>query len=224
MNHFSRRSLLRGLALGALATAAAPVLFTPRHVWAAAPSAGTPTAEAARKPKILVAYFSHTGHTQKIAEDIHKALGGDIMRIEQVEQYPANYHDLTEYAKQEQQSGARPAIKTPQFKAQDYDVIFLGYPNWWSSMPMPVYTFVEQEGLDGKTIAPFSTHGGGGLGHSVEDLKKIAPHAKVLKPLAVSGNFVDRAEKDVLHWLEGLGPALIMTTTGNPAIYPDGAY
>lgn len=89
---------------------------------------------------------------------------------------------------------------------------------------MPVYTFVEQNKLDGKTIAPFTTHGGGGLGHSVEDLKKIVPHAKILKPLAVNGNAVDRAEKDVEKWLKGLGSALIMTTTGNPAIYPDGGY
>lgn len=89
---------------------------------------------------------------------------------------------------------------------------------------MPVYTFVEKSKMDGKTIAPFATHGGGGLGHSIDDLKKLAPHSKVLKPLAVSGSFASRAEKDVEKWIDGLGPALIMTTTGNPAIYPDGGY
>lgn len=89
---------------------------------------------------------------------------------------------------------------------------------------MPVFTFIEENRLDGKTIAPFTTHGGGGLGHSVNDLKKELPHSRILKPLAVSGNAVERAGKDVLSWIEGLGPALIETTTGNPAIYPDGAY
>lgn len=89
---------------------------------------------------------------------------------------------------------------------------------------MPVYTFIEENKVDGKPIAPFVTHGGGGLGHSIEDLKKLAPHSRILKPLAVSGNIADRAEQDVLKWLEGLGPALIETTTGNTKIYPDGAY
>lgn len=89
---------------------------------------------------------------------------------------------------------------------------------------MPVYTFIEENKLDGKTIAPFVTHGGGHLGHSIDDLKRELPHSRILKPLAVSGNAVDRAEKDVEKWLEGLGTALIETTTGNPQIYPDGAY
>lgn len=91
-------------------------------------------------------------------------------------------------------------------------------------MPMPVYTFIEQNHLDGRTIVPFSTHGGGGLGHSIEDLKKECPKSKILKSLAVPGNRASGAAADVEKWLEGLGNALIETTTGNPKIYPDGAY
>lgn len=219
MKNFSRRYFLQSLGFGALALAIGPVTVN-----AAAQNSSVNQAQAGAKPKILVAYFSHSGHTQKVAEDIHKIAGGDLIRIEEANQYPGNYHDLTEYAKKEQQEGARPPIKTKLANPDQYDIVFLGYPNWWSSMPMPVYTFVEQNKLDGKTIAPFTTHGGGGLGHSVEDLKKIVPHAKILKPLAVNGNAVDRAEKDVEKWLKGLGSALIMTTTGNPAIYPDGGY
>lgn len=177
---------------------------------------------APKKP--LVVYFSHSGHTKKIAEDIHKAVGGDILIIEPVEAYPDNYNALTEYAKVEKQKNARPKVKTHIANPDEYGLIFLGYPNWWSTMPMPVFTFVEENKLDGKTIAPFMTHGGGGIADSVDDLKELVPHSKVLKPLAVNGSFVDRAENDVLKWLEGLGPALIETTTGNPAIYPDGAY
>lgn len=176
----------------------------------------------AKKP--LVVYFSHSGHTRKIAEDIHKAVGGDIMEIEAVQTYPDNYNALTEFAKEEKNKKLRPAVKKLLENPGEYGVIFLGYPNWWSTMPMPVFTFVEQSKLDGKTIAPFTTHGGGGIADSVDDLKEIVPHSKVLKPLAVNGSIVQKAEKDVLKWLEGLGPALIETTTGNPAIYPDGAY
>lgn len=221
MKNLSRRNFLQGLGLGALGLAIAPVVVNA----ADAAQASRDGADAGgKKPKILVAYFSHTGHTKKIAEDIHKAVGGDLIRIEEANPYPAKYNDLTEFAKKELEANARPKIKTRLANPGEYDLVFLGYPNWWSSMPMPVYTFVEENGLDGKTIAPFSTHGGGGLGHSVEDLRKIAPHAKVLKALAVNGNRVDKAEEDVLAWLKGLGPALIMTTTGNPAIYPDGGY
>lgn len=176
------------------------------------------------KKKALIAYFSHSGHTRKIAEDIHKLTGGDLLEIETVEAYPEEYNALTKYAKQELQANKKPAIKTKVTNLDQYDVIFLGYPNWWSSLPMPLHTFIEENRLDGKTIAPFSTHGGGGLGHSVEDLKKLVPHSRIVKPLSVNGSFADRAEKDVAQWLEGLGPALIETTTGNPAIYPDGAY
>lgn len=209
----SRRSFMGALFSGIGISFLAPRLLR---------AAQAPAQQAAKKP--LVVYFSRSGHTRKIAEDIHKQVGGDILEIETVEAYPDDYQKTTEVAKEEQKRNARPAIKTKIANLEDYGIIFLGYPNWWSSMPMPVYTFIEQNKLDGKTIAPFSTHGGGGLGHSVEDLKKLAPHSRVLKPFSVSGNAASRAEKDVLKWLEGLGPALIETTTGNTKIYPDGAY
>ncbi len=155
---------------------------------------------------------------------IHKKVGGDIARIETVDKYPDKYNDLTEYAKDEKNRNARPKIKTRIDNPDQYGVIFLGYPNWWSSMPMPVFTFIEENRLDGKTIAPFNTHGGGGLGDSVDDLKKAAPRSKILKPLSVNGSHVSKAGHDVAKWLEGLGPTLIETTTGNPAIHPDGGY
>lgn len=178
--------------------------------------------EPARKP--LVVFFSHSGNTRKIAEYIHHKIGGDIIELEPLKPYPDEYQKTVDLAKEEQAKKARPELKTKIPNLDQYGIIFLGYPNWWSSMPMPVYTFLENNKVDGKTIAPFTTHGGGGLGHSIDDLKKALPHSKFLKPLAVPGNSVSRAEKDVLNWLEGLGPALIETTTGNTTIYPDGAY
>ncbi len=140
----------------------------------------------AKKP--LVVYYSESGNTQKVAEEIHKLVGGDILRIEPATPYPTNYKELTEVAKEEQNKNARPAIKTAIPDMSQYGLIFLGYPNWWSSMPMPVYTFVEKADLKNISIAPFDTHGGGGLGHSIEDLKKIAPQCKILDPLAISGD------------------------------------
>ncbi len=194
------------------------------------PSCHFVPAEAARdgtaavKKKPLVVYYSESGNTKKVADMIHNKVGGDIIRIEAATPYPDNYDALTRQAKKEQTQNARPAIKTKIPNIDEYDVIFLGYPNWWSSMPMPVFTFIEQNKLDGRTIAPFTTHGGGGLGHSIEDLKKECPKSKILKPLAVPGNRASGAAADVEKWLEGLGTALIETTTGNTKIYPDGAY
>lgn len=187
-----------------------------------APDTQKQRASVTKKP--LVVYFSRTGNTRKVAEAIHKKVGGDIIEIETVEAYPEDYHKTTELAKKQQEQRARPAIKTQIPNLDEYGVIFLGYPNWWSSMPMPVFTFIEQGKLDGATIAPFMTHGGGGAGHSVEDLRKAVPHSKVLKPLVISGGGAANATADVAKWIEGLGPALIETTTGNPAIYPDGGY
>lgn len=185
------------------------------------PDTQTPRASVTKKP--LVVYFSRSGNTRKIAEAIHKKVGGDIIEIETVEAYPEDYNATTKLAKQEQEQRARPAIKTKIPNLEEYGVIFLGYPNWWSSMPMPVFTFIEQGKLDGATIAPFMTHGGGGAGHSVDDLRKAVPHSKVLKPLVISGKAAANATADIITWIEGLGPALIETSTGAPAIYPDGA-
>lgn len=217
----SRRGFMAVCAAGAAAVVL-PGTIARATLAADAPLEAAKPKLAPKKP--LVVYFSRSGHTRKIADDIHSQIGGDIVEIEVVDAYPEDYQKTVDQAKQEQRDGARPAIKTKISNIGEYDVIFLGYPNWWGSMPMPVYTFIEEHKIDGKPIAPFMTHGGGGAGHSVQDLKKIAPHSKILKPLVVSGNAVDKAEKDVVSWLEGLGPALIETTTGNPQIYPDGAY
>lgn len=214
----SRRSFLSHAAAISGAILLAPGL----NLAADMPAMNKPGAENSAKP--LIVYFSRSGHTRKIAEDIHRKMGGDMVEIIPEQEYPEKYNDLTEYAKKEQERNARPKIKTKISNMDQYGLVFLGFPNWWGSMPMPVYTFVEENGLNGKTIAPFTTHGGGGAGHSVEDLQKIAPKAKILKPLVINGNRVQKAEQDVLKWLEGLGPALIETTTGNSAIYPDGGY
>lgn len=154
--------------------------------------------------RILIAYFSMSGHTKTIAADIQALTGGELVEIVPEKEYPGEYQKLTEVAKKEQNSNARPAIRTRLANPGQYDVVFLGYPNWWSSMPMPVYSFIEQNGLNGKTIIPFSTHGGGGLGHSIEDLKKLCPDSRILKPFSISGNRAIEAMPALKNWLKGL--------------------
>ena len=197
----NRRNFLKTSALTLAGAAILPFCSGIPAIGAEAARDGT----AAVKKKPLVVYYSESGNTKKVADMIHNKVGGDIIRIEAATPYPDNYDALTRQAKKEQTQNARPAIKTKIPNIDEYDVIFLGYPNWWSSMPMPVFTFIEQNKLDGRTIAPFTTHGGGGLGHSIEDLKKECPKSKILKPLAVPGSRASGAAADVEKWLEGLG-------------------
>ena len=126
-----------------------------------------------KEKKILVAFFSRAGenyavgHIEKgnthiIAEMIAAETDGDLFHIEPVTPYPDDYTECTEVAKQELNVKARPAIKG-DIKVEDYDIIFIGYPNWWGDMPMPVYTFIEKHSWQGKTVIPFCTHEGSGL-------------------------------------------------------------
>jgi flavodoxin len=155
--------------------------------------------------KILVAYFSHTGHTREIAKQIHQQVGGDIYEIVPVTPYPDDYDQCVEQAKQELNSGAKPKLKSQIGKTQSYDVIFIGYPDWWGTFPAPVLTFLTQTDLAGKTIAPFCTHEGSGLGRSVRDITKLCPKSTVLEGLAVRGSYVRSAQTEVSEWLSKIG-------------------
>lgn len=121
--------------------------------------------------------------------------------------YPNDYTECTEVAKQEIDSKARPTIKG-DVKVEDYDVIFIGYPNWWGDMPMPVYTFIEKHNWQGKTIIPFCTHEGSGLDSTVNKLKAACKGATMLEGLAVRGataqNEQVKARKAVKEWLAKL--------------------
>lgn len=109
---------------------------------------------------VLIVYFSQTGNTETVANIIHDNVGGDIVKLETTEAYPSDYDELVDYAHQEQQEDARPELSTVIENIEQYDTIFLGYPNWWGDMPMAIYTFLDTYDLSGKTIAPFITHGG----------------------------------------------------------------
>ena len=107
-------------------------------------------------------------------------------------------------AKAEQAANARPAISTKIADFDKYDVVFLGYPNWWGSFPMPVATFVETYKLDGKTVAPFFTHGGGGEQRCLSDLQKLTPNAKFTQDLVLSGSSSKNAQGQIKSWLDSL--------------------
>lgn len=154
--------------------------------------------------KILVAYFSWSGNTKAVAEEIHKQVGGDIVEIVPATPYSETYSVTLAKSKAEQAANARPAISTKISDFDKYDVVFLGYPNWWGSFPMPVATFVETYKLDGKTVAPFFTHGGGGEQRCLSDLQKLAPNAKFTQDLVLSGSSAKNAQGEIKSWVDSL--------------------
>ncbi len=189
----SRRGFLQYAAVGALAAGIALSRFSSTS--AAQPQGGT----------MLILYFSHSGNTRKIAEQIHGRVGGDLVELKTVSPYPSDYDTLTKQAQREQQSDARPAIATEIPNPDAYDTVFIGFPNWWSGMPMPFFTLLEKYDLGSKTVVPFCTHGGGRFGHGLRDLKRLCPQARMLEGLEVPGSRASRAQNDVDAWLRKLG-------------------
>jgi flavodoxin len=171
--------------------------------------------------KCLIAFFSRKGqnyssggivdlkigNTEVIAGMIQKITGGDMFHIESVTTYPKDYTETTEVAKNELRAKARPKLTGQVENIKAYDIIFLGYPNWWGTMPMPVYTFLESYDFSGKTIAPFCTHEGSGMRHSEKDIAKACPKASVLNGIAIQGSSASSAEAKVSSWIGGSGIA-----------------
>jgi len=137
--------------------------------------------------KILVAYYSWSGNTREIASQIQKATGGDIVEIQPVVPYSSDYDTVTKQAKQEIESGYKPALKTKIDNINSYDVVFIGSPIWWGTIAPPVATFLSEYDLSGKTVVPFVTHGGGGQGRSFDDIAKLCPQSTILNGIDVFG-------------------------------------
>jgi flavodoxin len=154
--------------------------------------------------KILLAYFSHSGNTREIANQIHKSVGGDIFEIQAVKPYPHDYDTVVQQAKQELDSGYKPSLKTKLENIKSYDFVFIGYPNWWGTIPAPVRTFLSEYDLSGKTIIPFCTHEGSGPGRSVTDISRLCPTSTLLDGIAIRGRDVKTAQNKVSEWLRKL--------------------
>ena len=145
------------------------------------------------------------GNTEYMAYAIQEAVGGDLFRIETVQQYPLEHEPLVEMADEEQNSNARPELLNRVENMEQYDTIFLGYPNWWGDMPMPFYTFLEEYDLSGKTIIPFSSHGGSGFSRTESTIAQMQPNASVSENgLTVSRNDVADSYEDVFQWAENI--------------------
>lgn len=146
--------------------------------------------------------YVEKGNTEKVAEKIANITGADIFKIEQKEPYSENYEECINQAKKDLESGKRPALKSLPKDFEKYDEIYLGYPNYWGTMPMAVYTFTESFDWKGKTIRPFCTHEGSGLSNTLNDIKKAAVGAEVKKGLAVLGSRADTADKEIENWIK----------------------
>ncbi|MDP4277250.1 MAG: flavodoxin [Bacteroidota bacterium] len=160
--------------------------------------------EAAAPKKILVAYFSHSGNTRAVANQICKKVNGEIFEIATVKAYPANYNTVVEQAKQEQKSDYRPELKSKLKNIKQYDVIFIGYPNWWSTYPQAVKVFLSQYDFSRKTIIPFCTHEGSEFGNSLVDLKKMCPESTIMEGLAIRGSAAHNSGDRIEVWLRQL--------------------
>ncbi len=154
-----------------------------------------------RPEKVLIVYYSWSGNTRVAAEQIRKITGGTLFEIKTAKAYPAEYDACVEQAKKECRSGFCPELASKAGDLAKYDVIFLGTPNWWSTMAPPVRTFLTTENLSGKTIIPFVTHGGGGMANCERDMRKISPNTRFAKGGAFSGSGIRSAESAVKAWI-----------------------
>ena len=185
------------------------------------------TAGKSGKPgKVLVAYFSvpetdgvdassgasrivsngrTMGSTHYVASVISEATGGDLFEIKTTHTYPGSHKALIDAAKVEIDNNARPKLSTHIENLKDYDVVFIGFPNWWYDMPMPLYSFFDEYDFDGKTVIPFCTHGGSRFSGAVETIRQLEPKATVLDGHAIARDRVDGSRDGVLRWLEKIG-------------------
>lgn len=143
------------------------------------------------------------GNLEYMAEVIGDVTGGTLFRIETEEEYPLEHEALVDQAAVEQDENARPELEAHIEDLDQYDTIFLGYPNWWGGMPMPVYTFLEEYDFAGKTIIPFTAHGGSGFSNTVSEIEELQPDAEVSENgLSISRNEVADAEEEIRSWAE----------------------
>lgn len=153
--------------------------------------------------KILIAYFSWSGTTKQLAEMIAEDTGGELFEIVPETPYTTDYNEALDIAQEEQRSNARPVIANTVDNWEDYDTVFIGYPNWWNDAPMIVLSFLESYDCGGKTLVPFNTSGGSRFGRSLDSLAKSAPGATFLDGFETTN--IGGARSDVTAWINGLG-------------------
>ena len=167
--------------------------------------------------KILIVYLSRTNNTKAIAEIIHRNVGGKMVAIELEKPYPENYEETVQQVVKENETGYLPSLKTKIDSIQKFNLVFVGFPTWGMKLPPPMKSFLKQYDLSGKTVVPFNTNGGYGVGTGFETVKELCPNSKVLDGFEIKGGierdgvlFVIKdqkakdAESNVKKWLEKL--------------------
>lgn len=145
------------------------------------------------------------GNTQYVATIISEATGSDLFEIKTVHTYPASHKALIDAAKEETDNHARPKLSTHIGNLKDYEVVFIGFPNWWYDMPMPLYSFFDEYDFNGKTVIPFCTHGGSRFSGAIKTIRELEPQATVLDGYAIARDRVPDSKDGVLKWLERIG-------------------
>ena len=169
--------------------------------------------------KILIAYFSHSGqnyshggirnlkvgNTEVAAKKLHSMLDSDLFYIDTVKKYPDDHMKKIAEAKKEFEENARPALTAKVENMDKYNTVILAFPNWWTTMPMALFTFLESYDFSGKVICPLITHGGSGFSNSLRDIARLCPDATIKEGLAINGDDVERSDKTLEKWLKKLG-------------------
>ena len=185
-----------------------------------------PTAVNGNHGKVLVTYFSvpetdgvdassgasrvsaggkMMGNTRYVAFLISEATGGELFEIKTTHTYPGSHKALIDAAKVEIDNNARPKLVTHIKNLKDYDVVFVGFPNWWYDMPMPLYSFFDEYDFSGKTVIPFCTHGGSRFSDAIKTIRELEKGATVLDGYAIARDRVPESKEGVLKWLEKIG-------------------
>lgn len=178
-------------------------------------SSGCSNAQSMEKKKILIVYLSRTNNTKAVAEIIQQNVGGTLVALELENPYPENYQQTVQQVVQENETGYLPPLKTKIDSVEKYDVVFVGFPTWGMKMPPPVKSFLHQYDLSGKTVIPFNTNAGYGVGSGFETVKELCPNSNVLEGFSIKGGierdgvlFVMKDEKakeaktEIKRWLQ----------------------
>lgn len=141
------------------------------------------------------------GNTEAAAGIIQELTGAEMFQINPVQAYSKDYNECIDEAKADQRRDARPELTVYPESMEPYETIYLGYPNYWGTMPMAVFTFLEHFDFSGKKIRPFCTHEGSGLGSSLKDIRALCPGADVGAGLAIRGSSAGRSKKEIEKWI-----------------------
>ncbi|MGC1240760.1 MAG: flavodoxin [Chryseosolibacter sp.] len=167
--------------------------------------------------KILIVYLSRTNNTKAIAEIIHQNVGGKLVALALETPYPENYKATVDQVSRENETGFLPPLRTKIDSIETYDIVFVGFPTWGMQLPPPMKSFLRQYDLSGKTVVPFNTNGGYGIGSAFDTVKELCPSSTVVEGFSIKGGverdgilFVMEGEKEkearhkVQQWLRAI--------------------